>query len=277
MKEKLAIGIFFLVSYFSFAIAWQTQSKNYSNHSSIIEDRIVPPASVQLALAMGDPFLAANLESFRASSTWIDNAGSASSNASFQLRTRKVISELNPWHEDNYYHSNALLSWSGLPTEGNDILKIATHARFWDEFPAFFHGFNSHYFFKNDKEAIEYIEIAIKRTKNNKSSWRRLQLMIKANLLHSDSAAIEFLKKEAKKTTDKKLYHMLKIRITRLENLEILKNAQTKYEQDNGHPLTDPFELINKKYIKQFPTDPLGVGYEFSGNEFKIITIRPKN
>lgn len=58
----------------------------------------------------GDRFLAADLELIRLSATGMDNG---STDAEYLIRAQRVVAELNPCHEDNYYLANGLLAWGG--------------------------------------------------------------------------------------------------------------------------------------------------------------------
>ena len=69
--------------------------------------RVVISAPILIALHGGDRFLAANLETIRLASTGVDGGFV---DAGYLVRAQRVVSELNPCHEDNYYLANGLLS-----------------------------------------------------------------------------------------------------------------------------------------------------------------------
>ena len=128
-----------------------------------VADRVVISAPVQLLLAGGDRFLAANFETIRAMSTGSDDPAAAAADSSFRIRAHRVVAQLNPCHEDNYYVANALLSWGGAPADGIDVLRRATECRAWDEFPPFFYGFNQWFFNRDASEARRALELAADR------------------------------------------------------------------------------------------------------------------
>ena len=237
-------------------------------------DRVVMSAPVQLLLTGGDRFLAANIESIRAVATTSDNPEAAEANASFAIRARRVVAQLNPCHEDNYYLGNALLTWGGAVSEGNDLLKRATDCRTWDELPPFFHGFNQYFFLHDVEGARVSLEIAASRATDNAASFRKFAIMLAAGELKDDSAALDFLQRERAQTADPKLQGMLDKRIARLQGLITLRAAQQRYEARFGQPLTNPKALIDSGELEAFPNDPLRIGYEFVDGRFRLKELK---
>ena len=221
----------------------------------------------------GDRFLAANIESIRAVATTSDNPSAAEANASFVIRARRVVAQLNPCHEDNYYLGNALLTWGGAVAEGGDLLKQATDCRTWDELPPFFYGFNQYFFLRDIQGAREYLEIAADRSTDNAASFRKFAIMITAGELKDDEA-LNFLQREREQTNDARLRGMLDQRITRLEGLLTLRTAQQRYEARFGRPLTNPYALIESGELEAFPNDPLRIGYEFANGHFRLTELK---
>lgn len=242
----------------------------------VVADRIVISAPVQVLLAGGDRFLAADFEAIRIMATGDDSTQHPAAAASFHIRAHGVVAQLNPCHEDNYYVANATLSWGGAPTEGLDVLRRATDCRFWDEWPPFFLGLNQ-WFFKRDIAAARHaFEQASQRTSHpeHASSLRRMGIMIEAGELRDDSAALDFLQYERRQTNDPKLQGMLDMRITRLEGLIALRDAQARYEAQAGQPLTDPQALLQEGLLGAFPQDPLRLGYEFANGQFRLREVK---
>lgn len=237
-------------------------------------DRVVVSAPVQLLLTGGDRFLAANIESIRAVATTSDNPEAAEANASFAIRARRVVAQLNPCHEDNYYQGNALLTWGGAVTEGNDLLKRATECRTWDEVPPFFYGFNQYFFLHDVEGARASLEIAADRATDNAAGFRKFAIMLAAGELKDDSAALDFLQQERAQTSDPKLQGMLDKRIARLQGLITLRAAQQRYEARFGQPLTNPQALIDSGELEAFPNDPLRIGYEFADGRFRLKELK---
>ena len=223
-------------------------------------------------MAAGDRFLAADLETIRLSATGISITGQT--DAHYLIRAHKVVSQLNPCHENNYYFANALLSWGGAVEEGGVILQRATECRFWDELPPFLYGFNQYFFNKNIPEAQQALEIAAQRAGDYAAGYRKLAVMIEAEQLDDARMAREFLVQERNNTHDPKLKAMLDKRVQRLDGLLILRDAQRTYEARTGKALRQPGDLIDAGILDKFPLDPMKWGYEFKNGRFELKQIK---
>jgi hypothetical protein len=235
-----------------------------------VSDRVVIAAPVQLLLAGGDQFLAANFEAIRLAATSDASMAGGSDDAAFRIRAHRVVAQLNPCHEDNYYVGNALLSWGGAPEEGSDLLRRATGCRTWDEFPPFFLGFNEQFFNRNAAGAQHAFEIAAQRSVANAPIFRRMAIMVAAGELDDERMAVNYLKSQRDGADDPRLRDMLDKRVVRLEGLLSLREAQRRYEERFGKPLTDPVVLISSGLLSAFPTDPLRLGYTFANGRFEL-------
>lgn len=257
-----------------FAAIWATSPPVSAAPPAEVFDRVVLSAPVQVLLSGGDRFLAANFESIRAVATASDAPEAAEANASFAIRARRVVAQLNPCHEDNYYQGNALLTWGGAVAEGNDLLRRATDCRFWDEVPPFFYGFNQYFFLHDVDGARTALETAAERATDNAAAFRKFAIMLAAGELKDDNAALEFLQHERAQTNDPKLQGMLDKRIARLQGLMALRAAQKRYEARFGWALADPQALIDSGELAAFPDDPLRIGYEFAEGRFRLKELR---
>jgi len=237
-------------------------------------DRVVVPAPLQLVLAGGDRFLAADLEAIRALAAPSDSPDATADNMSFVIRARNTVAQLNPCHEDNYYLANSLLTWGGAVRQGNEVLRAAAECRFWDEAPPFFYGFNLFYFLGDIPGASRAMNQAADRSKGNAASLRKLAIMITAGSFKDDAAALSYLESERDQTKDAKLRDMLAKRIARLQGLIELKQAQATYERRFGKPLTAPQVLIETGILPGFPADPMKIGYEFHEGRFRMREVK---
>ncbi|WP_287367023.1 hypothetical protein [Thauera sp.] len=263
-----------LIGFSVFATVWGTRPPSDNALPTAAFDRVVPSAPVQLLMSGGDRFLAANLESIRAVATSSEAPGASEYNASFAIRARRVVAQLNPCHEDNYYHGNALLTWGGAVTEGNDLLRRATECRTWDELPPFFYGFNRYFFLHDTEGARAALETAAQRATDNAAGFRKFGIMIEAGEIKDDTVALDFLQRERTQTADPKLKGMLDKRIIRLQGLIALRAAQQRYEARFGQPLTNPKALIDSGELDAFPNDPLRIGYEFVDGRFRLKELK---
>lgn len=257
-----------------FAGIWAMRPSSTPVRQGEVFDRVVMPAPVQLLMTGGDRFLSANIESIRAVATTSDAPEAAEYNALFGIRARRVVAQLNPCHEDNYYQGNALLTWGGAVSQGNELLRRATECRTWDEIPPFFYAFNQFYFLRDIEGARSSLEIAADRSPANAAAYRKFGIMIAAGEIKDDAVALDFLRREREQATDAKLAEMLDKRVARLEGLMVLREAQERYEARFGQALPHPKALIESGELKAFPTDPLRIGYEFDNGRFKLREIR---
>ncbi len=259
------------ISALSLALFWFTVAQQ----NLVITEQVEQPAAIvvsepiQVLLYGGDRFLAANIESIRAMA-----AATTEGAENYRLRAHTAVSHLNPCHEDNYWIGNASLSWGGAEEQGLELLRNAIRCRYWDEWPAFFYGFNQDFFLKNIAEARRALELAAQRSPNNAAVFRNFSIMLKAGEINDTKMAVEMLTKEHDEAKDKKLKEMLNQRITRLTGLLSLRNAQQAFEKKFGKPLQQPQELLETGLLDAFPEDPLRIGYEFRDNAFHLRQLK---
>ena len=229
------------------------------------------PAKIQLFLFAGDRYLASNIEFI---TTAANNMSGGTHALASRANAHKVVAELNPCYEDNLYFSNAFLSWGGLPEEGNRILAQSTACRTWDDIPPFFLGFNRYFFFHDIQGAELALQQAIDRSDKNKVALQRLYISIKSEKFDDRELALAYLKQEQDQADNAELKEALQKRIGRLNGLIILEKAQADFERKFNRPLAKPQELIEHGIITVYPTDPLGIGYEFRDNAFHFRQLR---
>lgn len=254
---------------FSAASQWRAQVPEQV--APVVEGRVVIAAPVLLALFGGDRFLAANLETMRLAATGVD-WGQA--DTGYLVRAQLVVAELNACHEDNYYLANGLLTWGGADREGTEVLRRAMQCRFWDELPAFFYGFNLAFFNKDIAEASRALELAAQRATGNAAGFRKLAVMLQAESFADEKLALDYLIRQRDAARDDpKLQQMLGKRVVRLQGLVTLREAQRRFEADNG-ALENLQQLVEAGLLKALPDDPLRLGYEL--REGRIILKKMK-
>lgn len=238
-------------------------------------DRVVISAPLQVALAFGDPYLAANFEVIRLAATGMEvNPLTGNVDGQYLLRAHVAATQLNPCHEDNYYLANAILGWGGADQQANDILWAAVQCRHWDFLPAFLYGFNQYFFNRDVAEAQRGLALAAERDPGNASAIKRFSIMIEAEELDDEAMALAYLKEQQSQASDPGLAESLQDRVIRLEGLIQLREAQAAYESRYGEPLPSPQALLDSGLLEAFPTDPLGLGYEFVDGKIKLRQLR---
>lgn len=236
-----------------------------------MDDRVVLSAPVQVALYGGDRYLAANIEAMRVGATGVTIGDT---NTPYLLRAERVVSELNPCHEDNYYTANALLTWAGGEQQAGEILTKASNCRFWDEYPPFFLGFNQYFFHRNYAEAERQIQLAASRSSQWATNFTKFAIMIRADSFRNERLAYDFLMQERDRSRDPKLRGMLERRAKRIEGLLQLRDAQALYESRMGKKLTNPGQLLESGVLREFPSDPMNIGYRFVDGMFQLVEAK---
>jgi hypothetical protein len=218
----------------------------------------ISPA-VQIALAGGDPYLAANLAVFRATMVSVQDLNPA--DYPILAKVQDDASLLNPAQEDNYYIAQGVLPWIGEHRTAINILKKATLARTWDFMPPYFLGFNYMYFESKFEDAGHYYRIAADRVGGKN---RDVLLDHAAKFMEKGEdpeTAIQFIEGLIKSTRNQGLQQFLRVRIVRLERLIILRKAVTRYHQQYSRPPSNLNDLVESGILQALPNDPLGVGY----------------
>jgi hypothetical protein len=267
MEYRLA-PIITLLAAISFWTATATHHGDPVQHAERAT-AVVIPEPLQVLLYGGDRFLAANIETVRATA-----AATETEAQGFRLLAHTAASRLNPCHADNYWIGNASLSWGGSINQGFELLRNATQCRYWDEWPPFFYGFNQNFFLDNMQEAQHALKIAAQRSPANAPTFNTFSAMLAVGKINDTSMAIKMIKEERDSAKDAKLRNMLDMRKIRLEGLLTLRNAQTTYEKRYGKPLENPQELRITGILHDVPEDPLNIGYEFHSNGFHLKQMK---
>jgi hypothetical protein len=146
--------------------------------------------------------------------------------------------------------------------------------RYWDEWPAFFYGFNTHFFLRNTAEARQALNLAAQRSPDNAAAFLAFSAMLAAGEIDDTRAALEMLQRERDQATDTQLREMLDKRVVRLNGLLTLRDAQAVFEKRFGRPLRQPQELLESGLLEGFPDDPLRLGYEFRDQAFHLRQLK---
>jgi len=267
--RKLLVLIGFLLAF----VVANLHVTNIKRKRIEAELQIAFPAPVQLILAGGDRYLAANIGTFRAVTVGV-----------FQLKpeTYKVLAtiqrsaaQLNPRHEDNYYTAAAILAWNEETAAAQEILAAAREARPTDALPAFFYAFNRFYFYHDPVDAAKEMQVAAARSQGaNRAALT--DVAARWYQLGEDPAfAVTMIRNMAVQTRDQELKRLLQARVVRLEGLITLRNATKQFTADNGRPPGRLEELVDKHHLASIPVDPLGIGYSLDKTGQPILNRRP--
>ncbi|MES2352967.1 MAG: hypothetical protein V4568_00990 [Pseudomonadota bacterium] len=238
--------------------------------------RTAIPPSIQIFLAGGDRYLAANVAVFRALIV-----GTESMDADgYRIlgRVQYDAARLNPYHEDNYYISQAILPWNGQLDVDLFIQEQATKNRTWDSLPPFFLGFDHYYFLHDPVAGAQKLQAAaLHASGDNRDALNAMaarwyekgdDLQVAANVT---TALI-------KSTRDKEMKRHLEMRLTRVHGLMKLREAAKTFSEKYKRAVQDLNELIGPGLLAALPVDPLGQGYELDANGVPMFaSSKPTN
>ncbi|MEH6551362.1 MAG: hypothetical protein V7711_05180 [Pseudomonadales bacterium] len=219
---------------------------------------VVLPGYINVTLAAGDRYLAANLLVIR---TLLSNPLDELDIKSQSLLQGQA-NVLNPYHADNYYLAAAVLAWSGHLNMTQQILTVAADYRPADPWPLFFKGFNAYYFDRDFSAAGRLAEQSAERTTGEN---KRLLLQIASKWYGQGEdldVAHAILTELSKSVLSAPVRRTLDARITRLDGLRMLRKAAVIYSEDhNGSKLQSLDRLVDEAYLPELPEDPFGLGY----------------
>lgn len=218
------------------------------------------PRFVQVVMAAGDRYLAANLADFRA--LVVSTETMQPDNYRILGRVQSDAAWLNPAHEDNYYIANAILPWYGELEAAQYILRQASDARPFDSQPPFYYAFNVFYFLKQPIEAAEWLRVAARHS-SDEMEQIQLQQMASQWLGKGDDLELAIRVQEAmiKDTRHKGFAAFLQKRVHRLENLLALEQAMARYRAQTGSNPAQLQMLVTHGVLPAIPKDPFGAEY----------------
>jgi hypothetical protein len=271
MTRRIALLDWFLaligVAVFLGANAALNQQKRVTASAEI---QVALPLFVQVFMAGGDRFLAANLGAIRSLIT--ETAKMHPDEYKILARVQVDTSWLNPAHEDNYYIASAILPWNGQVDAAQTVLRRASIARPFDYQPAFYYAFNLAHFKGDVVGASEWLRSAALKLpdenerlamENFAASW-----LDRANDLRLAITVVEAMAKQAKR---KDFRQYLLLRVQRLRDLLALRQAADAFREKTGEPVQSLDQLVASGTIKALPVDPFGFGYSIDARGTPIF------
>lgn len=221
-----------------------------------------PP--LQLMLAFGDRYLAAELSSARL--LVLNVLELPKDQYALLAEGHENVSFLNPCQEDNYYTAQSFLPWVGYVSAVDRILANAQRCRVWEFMPSFYRGFNAYHFDGDYKRAGDlFIQAS-----NYAQGMQKLQMQAMAARFYDKQAdpkvAIKVLENLRDNTNHAQLRAFLNSRISRLEVLLVLRDLVVKFQVVHGRLPVDLNELVSAKLLTSIPVDPFGKGFFLNEN-----------
>lgn len=242
---------------------------------SNVEMETALPLFVQVALAGGDRYLAANVGVFRAMT--VSEANPPPAALQVQGKVQADAAWLNPAHEDNYYMAAAILSWGDQVSAANEVLGQAVAGRPFDFIPPFFLGFNHYYFLHDPLTAASYVKLAAERTDSAQN--RQVFETTSARWTEQGSRpeeAIRILTAMQRATRLPGVKQYLGERIVSLNQLIDLRQASERYKTRYGRSPGDLADLIKVGLVRKLPPNPPGRAFVLDDAGIpQLINLRP--
>ena len=238
------------------------------------EMQVALPRFVQVLMAGGDRYLAANLAGFRAL------VSSPHTMAAENFRVLSLVQSdtawLNPAHEDNYYIAAAVLPWYGEVAATQSILRRASAARPFDWAPPFYFAFNALHFYKNTAEGAEWLREAARHTidEGEQLDFQQLAALWVAKG-EDPELAIRIHRAMAKESKHRGFANFLEKRAVRLENLLTIDQAIARYLQKTRRPPAQLRDLLDQGLLPRVPDDPFSGHYGIDRNGKAQIVVLP--
>lgn len=247
-------------------------AKRYERQAAPESFNVVLSPVVQVFMASGDRFLAANIAVWRTTVFPLSSINQESAKALAEAQL--VASRLNPAHEDNYYTAQGILPWYGQVDATGKILSTAAESRPQDFLPLFFLGFNAMHFEKKFTESGDYMERAASRM----AGLDKLKMQALAAKFYEKGDdpdfAIQVIQGMRDSTRSQDLKDHLQIRLIRLEMLKFLHAATGRFEAKFQRTPVKLEELVTSGVIENLPVDPMGVGFELSPKGIPVLKLR---
>lgn len=230
---------------------------------------IAIPAPVQVVLAGGDRYLAANTAVFRA---LVIGTGQLD-RETYQIlgRVQSDAARLNPAHEDNYYISQAILPWNNEVAADVFVQQAAMDTRPWDPLPPFFLGFDQYYFLRDPVVGARSVQLAAERSPPGNREYLTATAARWYEKGDDPRVAIGMIEAMAKNTRDKELQRHLEARVERMQGLAQLRDVANAFALHNGRPPKTLEELVGPGLLATLPRDPLGQGYVLDTKGVPVI------
>jgi tetratricopeptide (TPR) repeat protein len=239
------------------------------------EIQVALPLFVQVFMAGGDRFLAANLGAIRALVT--ETAKMHPDEYKILGKVQVDASWLNPAHEDNYYIASAILPWSGQIDAAQTVLRRASLARPFDYQPSFYYAFNLLHFKGDVAGASEWLRTAAAKLPDDDERLAMENLaarwLDKAEDLGMAIAVVESMAKQAKR---KDFRNYLLQRAQRLRDLLALRQAAETFRQQSGQPAQTLDQLVGAGLMAKLPVDPFGTGYALDAGGIPVFDSAKK-
>lgn len=234
------------------------------------------PLFVDVALAGGDKYFAANIGTVRAMVASVEPNADSEAGLRVLAAIQKDVSRLNPGHEDNYYVAAGNLVGTRLQADGQWILRRAIDARPFDFLPPFFYAVNRMHYDKNPVDGARWLQVAAARSgeEENRVALEKTaaRWLLKGEDPEMVAATLELMAQQAR---TRSLRQHFEKRAQQARALFELQQAIDRYAERFEHRPENLEQLVTAGVLKRLPDDPFGNGYEMNGNGKAKVKSRP--
>jgi hypothetical protein len=254
MNPQFRLWIILLVFISGYLVASQ-QAYNLPRKINKEQLSVIIPVPLQIFLNGGDRYLAANLAAFRAMVVGPNDIDVETTKALASIH--RAAAFLNPAHED-YYISQAIISWNGQADADIYVQEKATQARPWDTMPPFFAGVDKYNFKKDPVAGAKSMEIAAQRSDEGNRQYFTEIASRWYEKNDDPRLALDLVNAMQKNTRDKEMKKFLSKRISRIESTIRIQDAQVAYMGKFGKPAVRLDDLVEAGFLELIPVDPMG-------------------
>jgi hypothetical protein len=234
--------------------------QNIPRANTNIEMQVALPRFVQVVMAAGDRYLAANMAGFRVLVAVDEKM--REENYEIQGKLQSDVAWLNPAHEDNYYIAAAILPWNRQLDAAQYVLRRAIDARPRDWAPIFYFAFDLYHFQHEPLEAAQWLLKAAERAsdendqialQNAAAKWfeKGYQPAMAAQV-------VDGIANQSRHSGFKKYLHL---RAERMRQISRLEDSADKFHERFGRRISSLNELVDTGFLSQIPVDTLGLGF----------------
>lgn len=257
MARRSALLLLLAVPCFLFSV-YRLDARPRKDASPEME--VVVPLLVQVVMAGGDRYLAANFGGIRAA---ISNTERMDADAFRVLgKVQRDVAWLNPAHEDNYYIGSAILPWNGQFEAGQYVLRQAIDARPFDMWPPFYYGFDLYHFNRDSEGGAEWLRVGASRTQDEMESLMLNNMAARWVRNGTEpQIAIRILQAMAETARSAGFAAHLRKHVQRLQNIVAVEAAAKTYSEHQGKPPGSIEDLVRSQALQAIPKDPFGGRY----------------
>lgn len=230
------------------------------------------PLFVEVALAGGDRYFAANIGAVRAMVASVEEHANGEAGLRVLAEIEQDVSRLNPGHEDNYYLAAAALTGTPLHAAGQWVLRRAIDARPFDFIPPFFYAVHRMHYDKDPADGAHWMRLAAARSRdeNNRMALEKTaaRWVLKGQDPALAAALLDYMAQQARQGS---LRDYIAKRAQQAHHLVALRQAVDAYVERFGRRPATLAELVSRGLLPRLPDDPLGQGYQLDSKGTPIV------